>query len=110
MKLLLLSFMAFWQSFDNSFLELLTSRDEQARAYIATYNELAVLQMHEAGIPASITLAQGMYESGFGNSELTEKLIMIIERYNLNQYDLILNMPLFRLTSQYKQQIANLRW
>ncbi|MBK6611174.1 MAG: LysM peptidoglycan-binding domain-containing protein [Sphingobacteriales bacterium] len=73
MKLLLLSFMAFWQSFDNSFLELLTSRDEQARAYIATYNELAVLQMHEAGIPASITLAQGMYESGFGNSELALK-------------------------------------
>jgi hypothetical protein len=38
--------------------------------YIDKYKSLAVLEMNAFGIPASITLAQGLYESGAGNSEL----------------------------------------
>ncbi len=38
--------------------------------YIRKYQGLAIQQMNTYGIPASITLAQGLYESGAGNSEL----------------------------------------
>jgi LysM repeat protein len=38
--------------------------------YIRKYRGLAIQQMNAYGIPASITLAQGLYESGAGNSEL----------------------------------------
>ena len=41
--------------------------------YIKKYNELAVEQMKEHKIPASITLAQGLLESGAGYSELARK-------------------------------------
>ncbi|MCH8905267.1 MAG: LysM peptidoglycan-binding domain-containing protein [Bacteroidetes bacterium] len=40
--------------------------------YIDQYNQLAMQEMKRVGIPASITLAQGILESGFGNSELTK--------------------------------------
>lgn len=38
--------------------------------YIDTWAEDAVYQMHQYGVPASITLAQGILESGSGNSYL----------------------------------------
>lgn len=41
--------------------------------YISTYAEIAVQEMYRSGIPASITLAQGMLESGNGRSELALK-------------------------------------
>lgn len=41
--------------------------------YILTYYPLAVEQMERHNIPASITLAQGLLESGAGNSTLTKK-------------------------------------
>jgi len=41
--------------------------------YISTWNETAIEQMIEHGIPASITLAQGILESSFGNSYLAQK-------------------------------------
>lgn len=41
--------------------------------YISTYAEIAVQEMYRSGIPASITLAQGMLESGNGSSELAVK-------------------------------------
>jgi LysM repeat protein len=41
--------------------------------YIAAWKEVAVKKMQEHGIPASITLAQGLLESGNGNSELARK-------------------------------------
>ncbi|MDR1865641.1 MAG: glucosaminidase domain-containing protein [Bacteroidales bacterium] len=41
-----------------------------AAKYIDTYRELAVSEMKRSGIPASITLAQGILESGSGNSDL----------------------------------------
>ena len=41
--------------------------------YISTYAGIAVQEMYRSGIPASITLAQGMLESGNGRSELAMK-------------------------------------
>jgi hypothetical protein len=41
--------------------------------YIDAYAELAVQEMYRSGVPASITLAQGMLESGNGRSELALK-------------------------------------
>ena len=41
--------------------------------YIERYAPVAVQEMKEYGIPASITLAQGILESGDGNSELATK-------------------------------------
>ncbi len=41
--------------------------------YIAKYSDLAVEQMRKYGIPASITLAQGLLESDAGRSVLTTK-------------------------------------
>lgn len=38
--------------------------------YIEKYKEDAIQEMHHSGVPASITLAQGILESGDGNSPL----------------------------------------
>ena len=43
------------------------------KAYINRYSSMAVDQMHRYGIPASITLAQGLLESGAGASTLARK-------------------------------------
>lgn len=44
-----------------------------AEEYISEWKEVATRKMKEHGIPASITLAQGLLESGNGNSELARK-------------------------------------
>lgn len=41
-----------------------------AKEYIEIYSDLAISEMKRTGVPASITLAQGMLESGFGRSKL----------------------------------------
>jgi flagellum-specific peptidoglycan hydrolase FlgJ len=41
--------------------------------YITSYKEIAMEEMKRSGIPASITLAQGILESGNGNSQLATK-------------------------------------
>lgn len=41
--------------------------------YIRTYAPIAVYEMHQHNIPASITLAQGILESGNGRSTLAKK-------------------------------------
>ncbi|HEY6064362.1 MAG TPA: glucosaminidase domain-containing protein, partial [Chitinophagaceae bacterium] len=54
-------------------LAALTSRAQTAeviRGYIDTYKELAIQEMLRTGVPASITLAQGIHESGAGMSPL----------------------------------------
>ena len=38
--------------------------------YIAKYKDYAIIEMHRSGVPASITLAQGILESSDGNSRL----------------------------------------
>lgn len=40
--------------------------------YIETYKDVAMEEMRLHGIPASIKLAQGILESGFGNSDLAQ--------------------------------------
>ncbi len=42
-------------------------------AYVERYKGLAISEMKRTGIPASITLAQGMIESNYGNSTLARK-------------------------------------
>lgn len=41
--------------------------------YVQTFSEVAQLEMKAYGIPSSITLAQGLLESGFGKGELALK-------------------------------------
>lgn len=45
---------------------------EKAEAYIAKYKEVAMTEMIRTGVPASITLAQGVLESQFGESDLVK--------------------------------------
>jgi hypothetical protein len=47
--------------------------ESNAAAYIEQYKDLAVSEMKRTGIPASITLAQGMIESDFGWSTLARE-------------------------------------
>jgi len=48
-------------------------RKNTTTEYIDTYKDLAVKEMKRVGIPASITMAQGILESGNGNSTLARK-------------------------------------
>ena len=43
------------------------------KTYIEQFASLAVEEMYRSGVPASITLAQGLLESGYGLSELAVK-------------------------------------
>ncbi len=49
------------------------TRNKHYEQYIHKYKDLAVEQMSRYKIPASITLAQGLLESGAGRSELTKR-------------------------------------
>lgn len=50
-----------------------TSKADVFEDYISGYSEIAIEQMEEFGIPASITLAQGLLESSAGRSPLASK-------------------------------------
>lgn len=47
--------------------------DEQIRAYIEQYKDIAQQEMLRSGVPASITLAQGVLESRYGTSLLAKR-------------------------------------
>lgn len=49
------------------------SYTDKVQQYIDKYKDVAVAEMQRSGIPASITLAQGILESGVGESELATK-------------------------------------
>lgn len=55
----------------NSFLVSFSQMTKEQ--YIAKYKDLAINEMNRTGIPASIKLAQGLLESGFGNSRLARE-------------------------------------
>ncbi len=44
--------------------------DAAAYDYITAYKDLAIVEMYRTGIPASITIAQGLHESNYGTSPL----------------------------------------
>ncbi|HEX4875738.1 MAG TPA: glucosaminidase domain-containing protein [Chitinophagaceae bacterium] len=52
-----------------------TGRSQQSDAilkYIETYKDIAVAEMKRTGVPAAITLAQGIHESGAGQGKLVQ--------------------------------------
>lgn len=53
--------------------EFLSFDIDSPEEYIATFSEIAQMEMKAYGIPASITLAQGLLESGIGKGELAQK-------------------------------------
>jgi LysM repeat protein len=61
---------AFFSTFSvHSFVEKVISKEE----YVKKWRQVAVSQMIEHNVPASITMAQGILESGNGNSDLAKK-------------------------------------
>lgn len=52
---------------------VITSRNTSAEAYIAQYKDIAIQEMNQFGIPASIKLAQALLESGNGSSMLAQQ-------------------------------------
>jgi LysM repeat protein len=51
----------------------LKAQDISVEEYVNTYRSIAVAEMKRSGIPASVTLAQGILETEHGNSELVKK-------------------------------------
>jgi LysM repeat protein len=49
------------------------AQNEDVISYINTWKELAMSEMQRTGVPASITLAQGIHESMAGKSPLSQK-------------------------------------
>lgn len=49
------------------------SQREKAIAYVAMYKNIAIGEMIYSGVPAAITLAQGILESHFGESDLCKQ-------------------------------------
>ncbi len=52
---------------------MLHAQNMTIEEYIHTYKELAIREMIRTGVPASITLAQGIVETESGNSKLVKK-------------------------------------
>lgn len=50
-----------------------SQKHENISRYISEYKDLAISEMQRTGVPAAITLAQGIHESGAGNSKLASK-------------------------------------
>ncbi|WP_116125090.1 glycoside hydrolase family 73 protein [Lewinella sp. IMCC34183] len=50
-----------------------SARELEQLAYVEAYQDIALREMRKSGIPASITLAQGLLESGIGRSTLATK-------------------------------------
>ncbi len=51
---------------------ILHAQREKAENYVSTYKDLAIEEMQRTGVPASITLAQGILESQYGESDLVK--------------------------------------
>ena len=52
------------------FTSLLSQGQDKTQAYIDMYKNIAISEMHRTGVPAAITLAQGIEESGCGDGDL----------------------------------------
>jgi len=51
----------------------LAQKSEDIKNYINKYKDLAIAEMKRSGVPASITLAQGIHETEAGNSDLVRR-------------------------------------
>lgn len=47
--------------------------DDAVKKYIALHWQMAIMEMQRTGVPASIKLAQGIHETGAGNSDLVKR-------------------------------------
>ncbi len=47
--------------------------EREVREYVQRFGKVAVTEMHEYGVPASISMAQGLIESASGNSTLAKE-------------------------------------
>ena len=65
-----IKFLFFWIVIGLS--QITVAKKTTPKEYISAYKVKAILEMNRSGVPASITLAQGMLESGYGNSELAK--------------------------------------
>jgi len=63
---------AFYFLFISS-LHVFAQNKQTKEVYIDSYKNIAIREMKRSGVPASITLAQGMLESEYGNSTLAKK-------------------------------------
>lgn len=61
---LFLSLFGLFSSFSND------NPSAMSEDYINQYKDMAIIEMHRSGIPASITLAQALVESRYGTSDL----------------------------------------
>jgi LysM repeat protein len=65
---------SFYMFFLCSLLALAQAQDKYSpEDYILKYRDFAVIEMHRSGVPASITMAQGILESSSGNSRLARE-------------------------------------
>jgi len=65
--ILLVLLMGFFSNFSHA------QSSSDVLGYIARYKDLAIAEMRRTGIPAAITLAQGIHETEAGTSELVRK-------------------------------------
>jgi len=56
-----------------SFVGFASQKKITPEEYLQLYQDEAIKEMNRSGVPASITMAQGMLESSYGNSELARK-------------------------------------
>jgi len=79
--------------------------------YVDKYAEAAMEQMRRYGIPASVTLAQGILESGSGQSELSRKgnnhFGIRHPHHGWRAEDAILSIP---MTSPMRSSASTLPW
>ncbi len=78
MILILIPFLSFAQRNKtkvktNTSTSIKKDKDLTADEYIEQFKDIAIQEMERSEIPASITLAQGIHESSYGNSDLAKK-------------------------------------
>ncbi len=69
----LLAFLLLFASCSTTQKSFTPGHTEESKAYVQQYKDLAVREMQRTGIPASITLAQGILESDYGRSRLARQ-------------------------------------
>src|SRR3954464_13828179 len=52
---------------------VLAQSSQTIKNYIASYKDIAIQEMQRTGVPAAITLAQGIHETSAGTSDLVVK-------------------------------------